>query len=103
MSEDKIQLNVIIGEEEELMTLNTSNWYFTHRKDAHGAKELHFQQDTDPYGKLTRLLGTAHVHLEENKVSYYERVSSIIPNDSRYTTWKCSYIKLTQGFADTSQ
>jgi len=38
------------------------------------AKELTFHHDIDPYGHLARLLGLAHVHIEENTVSYYEHV-----------------------------
>jgi len=74
ISEDKIQPNTIIGDLEEFSTLNASNRYFTPRKDAQMAKELPFHQDVDPYGHLTRLLGLSHVHIEENTVSYYERV-----------------------------
>jgi hypothetical protein len=81
VSEDKIQPNAIIGELEDLSTLNASNRYFTPRKDSQTAKELPFHQDVDPYGNLAKLLGSALVHIEENNVSYYERVG-----DTRYIT-----------------
>jgi len=81
VSEDKIQPNTIIGDLEDFSTLNASNRYFTPRKDAQMAKELTFHQDVDPYGHLTRLLGSAHMHIEENTVSYYERVCS---GDTKY-------------------
>jgi hypothetical protein len=93
VKEDKIQPNAIIGEQEDLTTLNASNRYFTPKKDAHTAKELVFPQDVDPYGNLTRLIGTALVHIEENNVSYYERVSSARAGDTRYIPSKyLSYI-----------
>ena len=95
MSEDKIQPNAIIGGQEDLTTLNASNRYFTPRKDAQMAKELVFHQDVDPYGNLTRLLGTALVHIEENDVSYYERVSSTHAGDTRYIPSKVCSINLT--------
>jgi len=76
VSEDKIQPNAIIGDIEDMATLSASNRYFTPRKHVEGAKELTFPQDVDPYGNLTRLLGTAHVHIDENVVSYFERVTS---------------------------
>jgi hypothetical protein len=66
VSEDKIQPNVIIGEQEDLTTLNASNRYFTPRKDAQTTKQLQFHHNVDPYGNLTRLLGTDLVHMEEN-------------------------------------
>lgn len=76
VNEDKIQPNSIIGEFEELSTLHASNRYFTPKKDAPNAKELTFHKDVDPFGNLARLLGPAHVHIEENVVSYYERVGN---------------------------
>jgi len=80
VSEDRIEPNAIIGEQDGFTTMNPSNRYFTPRKDSYAdsqtATELHFHQDVDPHGNLTRLLGTAHVHIEENNVSYYERVDS---------------------------
>jgi hypothetical protein len=76
VDEDKIQPNSIVGELEELSTLNASNRYFTPRKDARTAKELAFHSDVDPYGNLSRLLGPMHTHIEENNVSYYERVGN---------------------------
>jgi hypothetical protein len=89
VSEDRIEPNAIIGEQDDLTTLNLSNRYFTPRKDAQTgtqmAKQLQFHQDVDPYGNLTRLLGTAHVHIEENNVSYYERVDG----GTRYYRLKC--------------
>ena len=81
ISEDRIQPNAIIGDLDEFSTLNTSNRYFTPRKDAQTAKELAFAHDVDPHGNLARLLGSAHVHIEENTVSYYERVG-----DAKYAT-----------------
>jgi len=63
ISEDKIQYNTIIGDLEEFSTLNTSNQYFTPRKDAQTVEELAFNHDIDPYGNLSRLLGSTHVHI----------------------------------------
>jgi hypothetical protein len=74
IAEDKIQPNAIVGELEEFSTLNASNRYFTPRKDARTAKELAFHSDVDPNGNLSRLLGPMHMHIEENIVSYHERV-----------------------------
>ena len=74
INEDKIQPDVIVGELEVFSTLNASNRYFTPRKDAWTEKELTFHSDVDPYGNLSRLLGNLHMHIEENNVSYYERV-----------------------------
>jgi hypothetical protein len=62
------------------------------RKDSQTAKELPFHPDVDPYGNLARLLGTALVHIEENKVSYYERVISDHAGDARYVTSTFYYI-----------
>jgi hypothetical protein len=76
VSEDKIQPNAIIGDLEEFSTLDASNRYFTPKQDAQTAKELAFPHDVDPHGNLTRLLGSTHVHIEENVVSYYERMGS---------------------------
>jgi len=81
ISEDRIQPNVIVGDLDDFSTLNASNRYFTPRKDAQNAKELTFIYDIDPHGNLTRLLGSAHVHIEENTVSYHEHVG-----DAKYTT-----------------
>jgi len=74
INEDKIQPNAIVGQLEEFPALYTSNRYFTPRKDARTVKELAFHSDVDPYGNLSRLLGPMHIHIEENTVSYYERV-----------------------------
>jgi len=103
VSEDKIQPNAIIGELEDFSTLNASNRYFTPRKDSQLAKELQFHQDVDPYGNLTKLLGSALVHIEENKVLYYERVSSAHVGDTRCIFSKGSQTELTQGIADMLQ
>jgi hypothetical protein len=101
VSEDKIQPNAIIGEQEDFTTLNASNRYFTPKKDAQMAKELRFDEDVDPHGNLTRHLGTGHVHIEENSVSYYERVGSVNAGETRYiiyilfcqaNTRKCRYV-----------
>ena len=73
--------NAIVGDLDEFSTLNASNRYFTPRKDAQNAKELTFAHDLDPHGNLARLLGSAHVHLEENTVSYHERMG-----DAKYAT-----------------
>jgi len=81
ISEDRIQPNAIVGDLDEFSTLNASNRYFTPRKDAQNAKELTFAHDVDPHGNLARLLGSAHVHLEENTVSYHERMG-----DAKYAT-----------------
>lgn len=81
VNEDKIQPNSIVGELEEFTTLNASNRYFTPRKDARSAKELVFHNDVDPYGNLSRLIGPMYTHIEENNVSYYERVG-----DAKYAT-----------------
>lgn len=81
ISEDKIQPNAIVGELDEFKTLNASNRYFTPRKDARTAKELTFHSDVDPRGNLSRLLGPTHMHIEDNTVSYYERVG-----DAKYAT-----------------
>jgi len=67
-SEDRIQPNTIVGDLDEFSTLNTSNRYFTPTKDAQNAKELTFAHYIDPHGNLARLLGSAHVHLEENSL-----------------------------------
>ena len=80
INEDKIQPNAIVGELEEFSTLNTSNRYFTPRKDARTAKDLAFHTDIDSYGNLSRLLGPVHTHIEENVVTYYERLG-----DTKYT------------------
>jgi len=80
INEDKIQPNAIVGELEEFSTLNASNRYFTPRKDARTAKDLAFHTDVDPYGNLSRLLGPVHTHIEENVVTYYERLG-----DTKYT------------------
>jgi len=74
IDENKIEPNTIIGELEELPTLHASNRYFTPKKDACDAEELAFHKDVDPSGNLKRLLGPNRVHIEENVVSYYERV-----------------------------
>ncbi len=103
VSEDKIDPNTIIGEQDALTTLNASNHYFTSKKDAQMARELDFHRDINPYGNLTRLLGTAHVHIEENNVSYYERVNSVHAGEARYASLKVSSINLTQGIAGTSR
>jgi len=81
ISEDRIQPNAIIGNLDEFSTLNASNRYFTPRKDAQNVKELTFAHDVDPHGNLARLLGSAHVHLEENTVSYHKRMG-----DAKYAT-----------------
>ena len=83
INEDKIQPNAIVGELEEFSTLNASNRYFTPRKDARTAKELAFHSDVDPYGNLSRLIGPLHMHIEENTVSYYERVGDA---NAKYVT-----------------
>lgn len=81
INEDKIQPNAIVRELEEFATLNASNRYFTPRKNARTAKELAFHCDVDPRGNLSRLLGPMHMHIEDNTVSYYERVG-----DAKYAT-----------------
>ena len=78
INEDKIQPNTIIGELDELPTLNASNRYFTPKKDALDTKPLAFHKDVDPFGNLTRLLGLDRVHIEENVVSYYKHVGGEI-------------------------
>ena len=83
INEDKIQPNAIVGELEEFSTLNASNRYFTPRKDARTAKELAFHSDVDPYGNLSRLIGPLHMHIEENTVSYFERVGDA---NAKYAT-----------------
>ncbi len=42
VSEDKIDPNTIIGEQDALTTLNASNHYFTSKKDAQTVRELDF-------------------------------------------------------------
>ena len=76
IDENKIEPNTIIGEHKELPTLHASNRYFTPKKDACDAEELVFHKDVDPSGNLKRLLGPNQVHIEENVVSYYERVGT---------------------------
>lgn len=76
VNEDRIEPHSIIGELKELSTLHASNRYFTPKKAAPNAKKLTFHRDVDPFGNLARLLGPAHVHIEENVVSYYECVGN---------------------------
>lgn len=76
VSEEKIQPNAVVGQLGDLTTLNASNRYFTPRRDAQTTQGLPFHQDVDPQGTLTRLLGSALVHIEDNNVSYYERVAT---------------------------
>ena len=45
-------------------------------------KELAFPHDVNPHGNLARLLRSAHVHIKENTVSYYEHMGS---GDTKYT------------------
>jgi len=92
VSEDKIEPNTIVGQQDDVTTLNTSNRFFTQRKDTHMGKELHFHRDIDPHGTLTRLLGSGFVHTEENNVSYYERVGATHGGDTRYVTQPQTYL-----------
>ena len=94
--EDKIQPITMIGEQEGFTTLNASNRYFTARKEAQTAKELPFHQDIDPKGNLAKLIGTQFVHLEENNVSYYERVSSHAGDTRNFTLMFFLSLILTQ-------
>lgn len=84
VSEDKFQPHAIIGEQDGLTTLDTSNRYFTPKKDMKNGKELPFHPDMDPRGNLTRLLGTEYSHLEDNNVFYYERVTTAQTGDKKY-------------------
>jgi hypothetical protein len=52
VSEDRIEPNTIVGEQGDLTIMNASNRYFTQKKHASTAKELHFHKDIDPYGVL---------------------------------------------------
>jgi hypothetical protein len=91
VKEDKIQPNSIIGDLEEFTTLNASNRYFTPRKDIQTAKELAFHRDVDPHGNLARLLGTAHAHIDDNVVSYYERVGHDNPKYRSVASQKSTF------------
>ena len=53
--------------------IETSNRYFSPKKDFPTSKSVPFSSDIDPEGILTRAAGTNYVHADQNVVSYYER------------------------------
>ena len=83
VSEDKIQPNAIIREQDGMTTLNASNRYFTPKKDSKNGKELPFHQDIDPHGNLARLLGSGYSHIDDNNVFYYECMTTAHTGDTK--------------------
>lgn len=83
VNEDKIEPNTIVGQQDDITTLNASNRYFTQKKDAQMGRDVQLDRDIDPHGTLTRLLASGFVHTDENIVSYYERVKSGDAGDTK--------------------
>jgi hypothetical protein len=52
--------------------VDMSNWYFTSRRDMNGEAPVPFQSSTDPDHILMDALSNDFVHLQENRVEYYE-------------------------------
>ena len=54
--------------------VDMSNWYFTSRHDMNGEAPVPFQSSTDPDHILANALSNDFVHLQENRVEYYEAI-----------------------------
>lgn len=54
------------------IAIDVGNRYFTRRQDASNEESINFDPAVDPKGVLQRLMGDDLVHLEENRVEYYE-------------------------------
>jgi hypothetical protein len=57
---------------ETFEALDMGNRYFTDRRDINGDTPISFGTEIDPHNILTNALSNEFVHLQENKVEYYE-------------------------------
>jgi hypothetical protein len=73
---DKLQTCAIMGQYGEYASMDTSNRYFTARKDSPTEQHVPFSSEVDPNGILERAVGSVYIHSEHNIVRYYERVKS---------------------------
>jgi hypothetical protein len=60
------------GYYETFEALDMGNRYFTDRRDINGDTPISFGTEIDPHNILTNALSNEFVHLQENKVEYYE-------------------------------
>ena len=57
---------------ENFEALDMANRYFTDRCDVNGDTPISFGSEIDPHNILSNALSHEFVHLQENKVEYYE-------------------------------
>ena len=57
---------------ETFEVLDMGNRYFTDRRDINGDTPISFSTEIDPHNILTNAMSNEFVHLQENKVEYYE-------------------------------
>ncbi|KAF8874509.1 hypothetical protein CPB84DRAFT_1690100, partial [Gymnopilus junonius] len=62
----------IIGDFEGQPSIEMTNRYFTHKRQAGLAKDITFSEHVDPKGYLENAKGRNYVHIEDNAVYYYE-------------------------------
>ncbi|KIM35729.1 hypothetical protein M413DRAFT_32286 [Hebeloma cylindrosporum] len=89
IGKDSLQELTSIGRFEDHRCIDTSNRYFTSRRQGtSGPKEIPLKPDVDPHGYLMAAAGTALYHSEENEVYYYERVVKDDGDDYRFIPTK---------------
>jgi hypothetical protein len=74
IAQDKLQPCTTIPQYRNQASIESSNRYFTPRKDATQMQEVSFCRDVDPLGTLAKLCGQDFFHGEDNVVCYYERL-----------------------------
>ena len=57
---------------QEHVCIDVGNRYFTPRKHALQNQEISFSANVDPHNILSEAMGDQFVHVEENRVEYYE-------------------------------
>jgi hypothetical protein len=60
------------SQQDGFMALDTSNRYFSLRKESNRDDECLITHEIDPKGYLRKAAGTTYIHTEENRVHYYE-------------------------------
>ena len=77
----------VLSTYEEFPAIDAANRYFTPKGIVVPDDIRPLTAEVDPWGSLSKAVGSAYVHTEDNKVYYYEKTGKG-PRDSMYVTTK---------------
>ncbi|KAH7867672.1 uncharacterized protein C8R40DRAFT_995489, partial [Lentinula edodes] len=73
VKDEQMDRTIVTGQYKEWRTINVGNRLFTAKNAAQGQAQIPFGAGVDDKGDMAKIGGGTHVHIEENRVHYFER------------------------------